>query len=311
MRRLIKILIVIVAVLAIAFTVFWYWRPADVSFEDLRATVPHVEYSKFADVDNVHLHYQERGAGTTLVLIHGFSSSTYTWKDTFDDLSEKYHVIAVDLKGFGFSSKPDGDYSRRAQANLVADLLDQLNLGPVWVVGNSMGGEIALNLALFHRDRVLGLVLLDSGGISLPGTTSLTPWYIKIPLLGRALVALAMTSDRLVRDGLAKSYYDQSKISEDEIKYYYQPLGTRDGQFAATSARLQSGLYPIEDQLNKIRVPTLIIWGEDDQLIPVEAARVINSRIRGSRLIVLPNCGHVPQEELPQAASKAVMDFIG
>src|ERR1035437_4309755 len=108
MRRLIKILIVIVAVLAIAFTVFWYWRPADVSFEDLRATVPHVEYSKFADVDNVHLPYQERGAGTTLVSIHGFSSSTYTWKDTFDDLSEKYHVIAVDLKGFGFSSKPDG-----------------------------------------------------------------------------------------------------------------------------------------------------------------------------------------------------------
>jgi pimeloyl-ACP methyl ester carboxylesterase len=311
MRRLSKILFVIVAVLAIVFTVFWYWRPADVSFNDLRTTIPHIEYSKFADVDGVHFHYQEKGTGVTLVLIHGYTSSTYTWKDVFDALSEKYHVIAVDLKGFGFSSKPDGDYSRRAQANLVADLLDQLNLGPVWVVGNSMGGEIALNLALFHRDKVLGLVLIDSGGITLPGTTSLTPWYVEIPLLGRALVALALTSDRLVRVGLAKSYYDQTKISEEEIKYYYQPLRTRDGQSAATSARQQAGFYPVEDQLNKIRVSTLIIWGEDDQLIPVESARVINSHIPGSRLIILPNCGHVPQEELPQAVLEAVMDFIG
>ena len=104
---------------AIAMTVFWFARPADLSFDELRTSAPNSSYSHFATIDGVRIHYQEKGTGTPLVLIHGLSSSTYSWKDVFEPLAKNYRVIAADLKGFGFSGKPDGDYTRRAQAVLV------------------------------------------------------------------------------------------------------------------------------------------------------------------------------------------------
>ena len=153
MKKLLRVLLVLVVIAAIAFTVFWFARPADVSFAEVRASVPNSEYSHFADIDGVRIHYQEKGTGTPLVLLHGFTSSTYSWKDVFDPLSKNFRVIAVDLKGFGFSGKPDGDYSRRAQAMLVTHLLDYLKIEKAWLCGNSMGGEVALNLALLNPQR--------------------------------------------------------------------------------------------------------------------------------------------------------------
>ena len=103
MKKLLKVLLVLVVIAAFALTVFWFVRPADVSFDEVRASVPNSDYSHFADIDGVRIHYQEMGAGTPLVLIHGYTSSTYSWKDVFEPLAKKFHVIAVDLKGFGFS----------------------------------------------------------------------------------------------------------------------------------------------------------------------------------------------------------------
>src|ERR1700687_58243 len=169
LRRSLKILLAVIGLAAVAFTVFWFARPADVSFDAVRASVPNSEYSHFAEIDGVRVHYQEKGVGTPLVLIHGFTSSTYSWKDVFEPLSKNFRVIAVDLKGFGFSSKPDGDYTRRAQALLVAHLLDYLKIERTWLCGNSMGGEVSLNFALQNPQRVAGLILIDSGGVSVGG----------------------------------------------------------------------------------------------------------------------------------------------
>ena len=110
MKKLLKILLVLVVIATITFTAFWFTRPADVSFEEVRASVPNSQYSRFAEIDGVRVHYQEKGTGTPLILIHGFTSSVFSWKDVFEPLSKNFRVIAVDLKGFGFSSKPDGDY---------------------------------------------------------------------------------------------------------------------------------------------------------------------------------------------------------
>src|SRR6185436_2935441 len=150
MKKLLKILLGLILIASVALTVFWFARPADVSFDEVRAEVHNSDYSHFAEIDGVRIHYQEKGTGTPLVLIHGFTSSTYSWKDVFEPLSQSFHVIAVDLKGFGFSGKPDGDYSRRAQAILVGHLLDYLKIEKAWLCGNSMGGEIALDVALVN-----------------------------------------------------------------------------------------------------------------------------------------------------------------
>src|SRR6266550_7815607 len=157
MRKLLKILLVLVVIAAIAFALFWFTRPADISFEEVRASVPNSQYSRFAEIDGVRIHYQEKGTGTPLILIHGFTSSVFSWKDVFEPLSKNFHVIAVDLKGVGCSSKPDGDYTRRAQATLVAHLLDYLKIEKAWLCGNSMGGEVSLNFALQNPQRVAGL----------------------------------------------------------------------------------------------------------------------------------------------------------
>lgn len=311
LKKLLKILVAIIAVLAIALTIFWFARPADVSFDELKATIPHVEYSKFADINGVKIHYQEKGTGEPIVLIHGYTSSVYTWKDIFEPLSEKYRVIALDLKGFGFSEKPEGDYSRRAQSEIVNGLLEHLKIEKAWIAGNSMGGETALNVALFHPEKVKGLILIDSAGVRIPGKESLAPWYLQTPVVGRVLTALALTSDSLVREGLKKSFYDDSKISDDRVAFYYQPLKTRGGQYAATKARIDFVLYPIEDQLNKVNVPTLILWGAEDELIPLEAGKKMNSLIKDSKLVVFENCGHIPQEELPDRVLSEMTNFIG
>lgn len=309
-KKLLKLLLVLIVVVALALTVFWFARPADLSFDELRASVPNSAYSHFADIDGVRVHYQEKGTGTPLVLIHGLSSSTYSWKDMFEPLAKNYRVIAVDLKGFGFSGKPDGDYTRRAQAVLVAHLLDYLKIERAWLVGNSMGGEISLNFALQNPPRVMGLVLIDSAGVSVPGGDSVTPAYARIPFVGPVLIALALTSDRLVRRALERSFYDVAKVTEERVAAYYRPLKTRGGQLASLRARTQWGLLPVEPDLNRINSPTLIIWGAEDALIPLGAGRKMNSLIKDSKLVIFEKCGHVPQEELPDRVVDEMTKFI-
>ena len=311
MLKIVKFSLAFVVIAAIAFTVFWFARPADISFDEVRTTVPHAETSRFIDVDGVRIHYQEKGEGTPLILLHGFTSSTYSWKDVFDPLSRTYRVIAVDLKGFGFSGKPDGDYTRRGQALLVVGLLNHLRIEKAWIAGSSMGGEVALNVALANPNRVSGLILIDSGGVEVAGGVPLAPGYVRTPVLGRVLSALALTSDRLVREGLEKSFYDDAKVTPERVRYYYRPLQTRGGQLAALRARTQVGQYPVEQDLGKINAKTLIIWGADDAVIPLSAGQKMNSLIKNSKLVVIEKCGHLPQEEMPERVLAEVVNFIG
>ena len=310
MKKLLKVVLVLLVIGGIALAVFWFARPADLSFDELRAGVPNSAYSKFADIDGVRLHYQEKGTGQPLVLIHGFTSSTYSWKEVFEPLAKHFHVVAVDLKGFGFSGKPDGDYSRRAQAVLVAHLLDYLQIDKAWLCGNSMGGEVALNFALQNPKRVAGLVLIDSAGVVVPGAGSLAPGYLLIPGVGRVLMALALTSDKLVREGLEKSFYDHANVTAERVAYYHRPLKTRGGQLAAMRARTQWSMFPIEQDLNKINTPALIIWGAEDALIPLAAGQRMHTLIKDSKLLILESCGHVPQEEMPAKVVEEIERFV-
>jgi pimeloyl-ACP methyl ester carboxylesterase len=311
LKSFLKVLLALIVFATIAFTVFWFSRPADVSFEEVRASIPHSEFSRFTEIDGVRIHYQEKGVGTPLVLLHGFTSSTYSWKDVFEPLSRNFRVITVDLKGFGFSGKPDGDYTRRAQAQLVAHFLDHLKIEKAWIGGNSMGGEVALNVALANPQRVAGLILIDTAGVEVKGGGSLAPAYVRIPFVGRVLTALALTSDNLVREGLEKSFFDDAKITGERVAYYYRPLRTRGGQLAALRARTQADQFPIEKDLGKVNARTLIIWGAEDALIPLAAGRTMNSLIKNSKLVIIEKCGHVPQEEMPERVIEEVMSFIG
>jgi len=310
MKKFIRYALALIAILLIAFTIFWFARPSDANFDEARATLPNAAYSHFADVGSVRIHYQEKGAGAPLVLIHGYTASTYAWKDVFDPLSQQFRVIAVDLKGFGFSGKPDGDYTRRAQGDLVIRLLDNLKIDRAILCGNSMGGEVSMNAAVRSPDRVSALILVDSSGVKVSGGGSVTPGVAEWPVIGPALTALALTSDSLVRDGLRQCFYNKSIATDEQVAAYYRILKTRDGQHAAFLAREQGAVNPIEPEINKIKQPTLIIWGAEDELIPLEAGRRLNSLIAGSRLVVFDKCGHIPQEEMPGRFAGEVKGFV-
>lgn len=310
MKKSRKILLALFGILVVGFTTFWYSRPYDVDFESARSEFPHAEDSHFADIDGLRVHYQEKGSGPPLVLIHGYTASTYTWKDVFEPLSREYRVIAVDLKGFGFTGKPEGDYTRRWQGELVIKLLDHLKIDRAILCGNSMGGEVSLNAAAHHPSRVNALVLIDSGGVTVSGGGSVSPGFMQTPLLGPAIVALALTSDSLVKSGLQKSFYDQSKVTADRVAAYYRPLKSRGGQRAAFLARVQAGTSPVEPEISQIETPTLILWGAEDALIPLEAGRKLKSLIKGSRLVILDNTGHVPQEESPERVIREIETFL-
>jgi pimeloyl-ACP methyl ester carboxylesterase len=311
MKKLLRLVLLLFVAAAIAFTIFWYSRPADLDFEQFRAAVPHADASRFADVEGVgRVHYQERGSGRALVLIHGNNSSAYSWTDVFDQLAREFRVVALDLKGFGFTAKPEGDYRVETQAALVVRLLDELKIERAVLCGSSMGGAVALAAAINYPQRVDALILVGSSAFEATRGGSLAPAYLRWPYIGGAVTALALTSDSLVREGLRKSFYDESKVTAERVAAYYRPLRTRGGQRAARLVREQRDYTRIENSLDKIRQPTLLIWGAQDRLNLLEDGRRLHSKIEGAQLIVFDNCGHLPQEEMPAAFVREVLSFM-
>jgi pimeloyl-ACP methyl ester carboxylesterase len=311
MRKLLRILLVLVVAAAIAFTIFWYARPADLDFEEFRAAVPHAAASRFADVEGVgRVHYQEKGTGRALVLIHGNNSSAYSWAEVFDELAKEFRVVALDLKGFGFTAKPEGDYSVEAQAALVVRLMDGLGIERAALCGSSMGGAVALAAAINYPQRVDSLVLVGSSAFNEVRGGSLAPAYVRWPYIGGAITALALTSDSLVREGLRKSFHDASKVTDERVAAYYRPLRTRGGQRAARLVRDQRDYTRIERALDKIRQPALLIWGAGDRLNLLEDGRRLQSKMKEAQLVVFDNCGHLPQEEMPERFTREVSSFM-
>lgn len=311
MKKLPRILLLVALAGTAAFAVFWYSRPADLNFEEFRAVVPHAAASRFADIEGVgRVHYQEKGQGRALLLIHGNNSSAYSWAAVFDELAKEFRVVALDLKGFGFTAKPDGDYRVETQAALVVRLMDRLGIERATLCGSSMGGAVALSAAIDYPLRVEALILADSSAFNAGRGGSLAPAYVRWPYVGGAVTALALTSDSLVREGLRKSFYDQTKVTDERVAAYYRPLRTRDGQRAARLVRDQRDYTRIEQGLGNIRQPALLIWGAEDRLNLLEDGRRLHAGLKGSQLVVYEHCGHLPQEEMPERFMRDVSEFM-
>ncbi len=311
MKKLFRLLLLLILVAGGCFSYLWFARPDDVVFDAVRNEVPHAAFSRFADLDGLRVHYQEKGSGPALILLHGYTSLGYTWKDVFDEFAKSYHTIAVDLKGHGFTGKPDGDYTMPAQAALVARLMDHLKIEQAIFCGNSMGGAVSLMTAINYPEKVKGLILVDSAGIVVPGNHKLldSDEVMKWPVLGPAFAALALTSDSIVRDGMKRAYIDPAIITEERVAAYWRPVKTRDGQRAVILTKRQWDMSPVEQSLGKVRQPALLIWGGQDQIITLDTGKKMHSLIAGSQLIVFDQCGHSPQEEMPERFAREALNF--
>ncbi len=264
----------------------------------------------FANLDNgIVLHYYDVGKGEPVLLIHGFLSMGYTWKETIPALSAAgYRAVAPDLPGYGFSSKPsDLTYNYSTFSESLLQLLDKLNIKRVSLIGNSMGGGVSIRFTLDHPDRVNKLVLVDSAGIE--HKRSIAFKMLTVPGLNTFISSL---NNRAFTMATMKSmmFYDKKQVTPERADAYLLALRTKGSLRAAVKTLNENDFaFPPED-FNRIKAPTLIVWGEKDQVIYPAISTVFHSRISGSQLAVIPKCGHLPQEENPDAFNKLVLDFL-
>lgn len=266
---------------------------------------------RFETLEDVRVRYVRAGTGPPVVLLHGFASSIYTWKEVLPALAREHEVVALDLPGFGQSDQPV-DLSFELYPRVVLALMDRLGLARVSLVGNSMGGAVAIVVAARAPERVEALVIVDSAGYNLRARDR--------PRLLRLAGAKPMAAflDRLpvrrllVRTALRQVFHDQTKVTAERVDEYLAPV-LRPGAMAAgrsllASLRERAGL--VEELAPRVKAPTLILWGSEDGWIPVAHADRFATAIEGSRKLVIEGCGHMPQEERPAEFLAAVEGFL-
>jgi len=275
---------------------------------DLPAVVREGNYVR---VQDVRVNYTERGRGDrTVILVHGFGSSIYSWKDVLEGLEDEFHLYAMDVKGFGYTQKPDGaDYSLLSLIDFVAEFMDAVGVQKASLVGNSMGGLLSLATAIDYPERVERLVLIDAAGYPMK-----LPFIIRAGTLpGVSQVGQLFYGEWTVRWGLEQVFHDDALVTPERVRAYYLPSVTPNGIDAPR--RLLRNFDPVlleyaARRFKRVRCPTLILWGAQDPWIPVENAHRFGADIPDARVVVLDRCGHAPQEERPAEVVPLLRAFL-
>lgn len=261
------------------------------------------------DVAGMRIDVRDSGPkdAPAVILLHGFGSSLHTWENWAAPLSLDHRVIRFDLPGSGLSvPDPTGDYSDARSIAVLIALMDKLGVAKASVVGNSIGGRIAWTFAAEHPERVDKLVLVSPDGFESPGFE-----YGRKPDVPVTVKAMRYVLPKLlVKMSLAPAYADP-KVMTDALTTRYYDLMLAPGVRDAMIARMEQSIRfdPIA-RLQSIRAPTLLVWGEEDKMIPFTNAADYLKAIPGAQLVPLPGVGHLPQEEAPQRSLQVVQAFL-
>ncbi len=248
--------------------------------------------------------YLEGGKGEAVILLHGFGDMKDSWVPFARKLTPHYRVIIPDLPGFGDSTKKmDGRYDISTQVARLHLFASQLGVTRFHVAGNSMGGTIAGIYAADHPDIVLSLGLLDAGGVIDREQSAMTAEFNKG--VNPLLVKKPEDFDRL----LAFMFVTPPSIPESVKKVVAQKAVESHDFNLKVFNELNLGNM-LEVRFSDIKSPTLVMWGDTDRVFPVSSARVIESGIKGAKLLIIKNCGHLPMVEKPEESSGAYLDFI-
>jgi pimeloyl-ACP methyl ester carboxylesterase len=287
---------------------FWLYTP-DKPRAALEATYA-APPSSFVEIAGLRLHLRDTGPrdAPPVILLHGFGASLHTWDEWAGPLAADHRVIRFDLPGFGLTgADPAGNYTDARGIAVLLALLDWLGLPHATPIGNSMGGRLAWAFAAAHPDRVSKLVLISPDGFASPGIAYGKAQ--KVPALMRVLpYVLPMP---MLRANLVQAYADPARLTEDTV------LRTRDmmlapGVRSAIVARMEQAVLPDPvPLLRRLNMPTLLLWGEKDAMIPFANAQDYLAALPDATLVALPGVGHVPQEEAPQESLRALRAFLG
>lgn len=291
----------LVAVLAIAFLLL---RTPDLPVTDLRAKYANAE-SEFVEVMpelTVHLRDEGPALGSVVVLLHGSNASLHTWEPWVQQLKATHRVISFDHPGHGLTgAHPRDCYTAACFAEVVEAVAKNRKLDRFVVAGNSMGGWIAWNYALKHPERVAGLVLVDASGAPLPPEIEPKPpiGFRLARTPGVNQLMRQITPRSMVEKSVRQSVSVQDSVTPAVVDRYWELL-RYPGNRRATGIRFSTPRdTATADTLGKIAAPTLVMWGREDKLVPVQAAEVFDAYIPNSRAVIYDDIGHIPMEEAP------------
>jgi len=247
------------------------------------------------------IHYLEAGSGPNLILLHGLGGSSQIWGFNIGPLAEKYHVFVPDQIGFGKSDKPLVNYRVRTYVDFLDQFCKQLNIEHPILVGNSMGGWISAIYAATYPDRVAKLVLVDAAGYAPPKDFDT-----------RAFYGLNPTTRAEMKLLVAKVFYNKAFQSDAAIDQSMTArLGAGDGYtIKSITESIIRGEDLLDDVVKTIKTPTLLVWGRQDGLVPLSDGERLHKDIAGSTMVVIDECGHIPNVEKPGEFNAAVLKFL-
>jgi len=263
--------------------------------------------ARYLRADGTRIRYVDAGQGTPVIFIHGLGESLYAWRHNLGPVQAAgFRVVALDERGFGGSDKPAQGYGNADLARVVVALMDSLHLANAALVGHSMGGAIAAETAIRSPDRVRGLVLIDAAGLGVrqPALLRAARW----PVAGALVVALR---GRGTVEGLLRATYaDASKVTASDVDQYYAPVA-EPGYGRALRAVLREFRFDgLVGRLDSVAAPTLVLWGEQDRLVPMTLGHLLALQLPRSAFLSVPHAGHAVQEEAPDEVNHLLIKFL-
>ena len=269
------------------------------------------------NINGLSIRYWEAGTeGLPLVLLHGTGESSLDWSWVIPKLAEKYHVYAPDFPGTGDSSKPIREYSLDYLTQFVTDFVQVLNLERIIIAGNSLGGLVSMRFSLSHPEKVAALILVDSSGLGQaihPLLSTLT-----IPGYGDVVIQGAKTPWGSMLRSRSRSLVIFNNPAKIPAEWYadQERLAQTYGYLEANLSTLRAQLHPwgqcavMLDKLKHLKMPTLLIWGMNDLIVPKSHAEAAVKRLPQGKMVLIPNCGHIPNVECPEQFTDAVLEFL-
>jgi pimeloyl-ACP methyl ester carboxylesterase len=265
---------------------------------------------KFIDLDGYSTHYIEKGEGEPVILIHGFLYNSYTWNNNIDALADRFKVYALDLWGFGYSTREPLDYGYPLYADQLLKFMDALNIQKASLVGHSMGGGTCIFFSVQHRERVNKVILVDPAGM--PNPLPLIGKIANLPKVGEFLLGL---KGNFYREMVLSTtfIYDKGFITDsyfENVTRFHKIKGTTEVLLKILRKQFFHTLLDEIRRLGEIDVSILIIWGRHDKAVPFERGQEMYKILRGSRLEIFEQMGHCPHDEQSQKFNQLALDFL-
>ncbi|RJO69631.1 MAG: alpha/beta hydrolase [Myxococcales bacterium] len=264
---------------------------------------------RYFTIEGLRVRMIEAGQGMPVLLLHGWADSTFAWRKLIPRLQNTCRLIMIDWPGFGYSDKPERSLSYPQLAKVAKSVLDELGIDKAAVVGNSMGGAAAIQLAADFPERVETLALIDAHAPLNPRKSPLALRLLLAPGLGEtAAFLMGRTVYRFI---LWMIVVDRSVVTGEVVREVYLPVRTKGGRKAVLNQFREISLSPVSfETAAKVQAPTLILWGDTDRLMPLPSGKRMHKAMPGSTFVVLPDTGHSGQWEKPDLVALHLEPFI-